>query len=430
MTPNPSKSESSLGSTKRSGILVTLQYREYRLFWIGGAFSNIGMWALIYGRLWLMHELTDIPIMLGAVTLSSLGPVIILSPFGGVIADRVNRLKLVIISRFLFASLALLTALLIALGFIQPWHLISISLATGVLLSFDIPSRQAMLPNLVPPQHLANAIAVYSMLTAGSAIIGPGMFVPLVNYYGLEGLFFLIAGVYGLTVLTLSLMKPVDRKAEPLTRSLWLGLVEGLSYVSKHRTIFRLLLIGILGGIFGMSFETLLPIFADKILAGGITPYGSLLLAVGIGGLTGSAILASTGSLRNAAAIQTVAAVLLGTSLVLFSSITMFVPALIIIAFTGLASVIFLTINNTMVQSQVDERYRGRVMSLHQFTWAASALGGFLMGALAQITTAPVALMAGGLITAIVVGSAAATLVPDWIHRFKESNHAMQQSQE
>ena len=105
------------------------------------------MWALIYGRLWLMHELTDIPIMLGVVTLSSLGPVIILSPLGGVVADRVDRLKLVIISRFLFASLALLTALLIALDIIQPWHLISISLATGTLLSFDNPSRQAMLPN-------------------------------------------------------------------------------------------------------------------------------------------------------------------------------------------------------------------------------------------------------------------------------------------
>ena len=395
------------------------------MFWLGGAFSNIGMWALIYGRLWLMHELTDIPIMLGVVTLSSLGPVIILSPLGGVVADRVDRLKLVIISRFLFASLALLTALLIALDIIQPWHLISISLATGTLLSFDIPSRQAMLPNLVPNQHLANAIAVYSMLTAGSAIIGPGLFVPLVNYFGLEGLFFLISGVYGVTVLTLSLMKPVERQGDPLTKSLWLGLVEGLSYVSNHRTIFRLLLIGILGGIFGMSFETLLPIFADRILSGGITPYGSLLLAVGIGGLAGSGILASTASLKNAALIQTASAVLLGGSLVLFSTITMFVPALIAIAFTGLGSVIFLTTNNTMVQSQVDDGYRGRVMSLHQFIWAASALGGFLMGALAQVTSAPVALITGGLITTIVVGGAAATLVPDWIRQSKESNHSM-----
>ena len=190
MTLTPKQFESNNSSTERSSFFVALQYREYRLFWLGGAFSNIGMWALIYGRLWLMHELTDIPIMLGAVTLSSLGPVIILSPFGGVIADRVDRLRLVIISRFMFASLALLTAFLIALNIIQPWHLISISLATGVLLSFDIPSRQAMLPNLVPNQHLANAIAVYSMLTAGSAIIGPGMFVPLVNFYGVRVSFF------------------------------------------------------------------------------------------------------------------------------------------------------------------------------------------------------------------------------------------------
>ena len=429
MIPTLSTFESKHGSTGRSSFFVALHYREYRLFWLAGAFSNIGMWALIYGRLWLMHELTDNPIMLGAVTLSSLGPVIILSPFGGVIADRVDRLKLVIISRFMFASLALLTAVLIAQNIIQPWHLISISLATGVLLSFDIPSRQAMLPNLVPHQHLANGIAVYSMLTAGSAIVGPGMFVPLVSFYELEGLFFLIAGAYALTVFTLALMKSVDCKAESVTRSLWLGLVEGLRYVFNHRIIFRLLLIGILGGIFGMSFETLLPIFAEKILTGGITPYGSLLLAVGIGGLTGSGILASKGSLMNASVIQSVSAVMLGISLVLFSSITMFVPALIVIGFTGMGSVIFLTINNTMVQSQVDERYRGRVMSLHQFTWAASALGGFLMGALAQVATAPVALMAGGLITAIAVGGASAALIPIWKRQFSVANSSMQKNQ-
>ena len=429
MIPTPSAFEPNHGSTGRSSFFVALYYREYRLFWLAGAFSNIGMWALIYGRLWLMHELTDNHIMLGVVTLSSLGPVIILSPLGGVIADQVDRLKLVIISRFMFASLALLTAVLIAQNIIQPWHLISISLATGSLLSFDIPSRQAMLPNLVPNQHLANAIAVYSMLTAGSAIIGPGMFVPLVSFYGLEGLFFLIAGAYALTVLTLAAMKSVDRKAEPLPRSLWLGLFEGLRYVFNHRTISRLLLIGILGGIFGMSFETLLPIFADKVLAGGINPYGGLLLAVGIGGLTGSGILASKGSLKNAAVIQSVSAVLLGVSLVLFSNITMFVPALIIIGFTGMASVTFLTINNTMVQSQVDERYRGRVMSLHQFTWAASALGGFFMGALAQVATAPMALMAGGIITAVAVGGAAAALMPAWKRQFSEANPSMQQNQ-
>jgi len=113
----------------------------------------------------------------------------------------------------------------------------------------------------------------------------------------------------------------------------------------------------------------------------------------------------------------------------LFSSVTMFVPALIIIGFTGMASVIFLTVNNTMVQSQVDERYRGRVMSLHQFTWAASALGGFLMGALAQVASAPLALIAGGLITAIAVGGAAAALMPAWKHPFSETTPSMQPTQ-
>ena len=131
------------------------------------------------GRLWLMHELTNAALMLGLLAISSTGPILLLSMWGGVVADRVNRLKLVTFSRGMFSLLALLTGLLIAVDVIRPWHLIAISLATGVLLSFDIPSRQAILPNLVDREHLFNAIFLYSFLFGGSAVIGPTYFAPL-----------------------------------------------------------------------------------------------------------------------------------------------------------------------------------------------------------------------------------------------------------
>ena len=377
-----------------------MRYREYRLFWLGGVFSNIGMWALIYGRLWLMYDLTDAPLMLGVVTISSLGPVLLLSVWGGVIADKVNRLKLVTVSRGMFSALALLTALLIATDVIRPWHLIAISLGTGVLLAFDIPSRQAMLPNLVPREHLVNAIAVYSFVTAGSAIIGPGIFAPLVSFWGLEGLFFLIGVAYALTVVMLLMMKPVPRQTAGDGSTLWHGLLEGLAYVHGHGMILSVLVIGVIGGIFGMSFETLLPVFADQLLSGDVYVYGWLLLAAGVGGLTGTVALAWIGNPRNAVVIQLVAGLGLGLGLAAFSQIGWFPAAVGVMGLVGGASVTFLTINNTIVQNLVAEEFRGRVMSLHQLTWGVTAIGGLLMGSLAQLVDAPFALLLGGLVTA------------------------------
>jgi MFS family permease len=387
-------------AASRFRVLAAMRYREYRLFWLGGAFSNLGMWALIYGRLWLMYDLTDAPLMLGVATISSLGPVLLLSVWGGVIADKVDRLRLVTVSRALFSLLALLTAALVATDVIRPWHLIAISLSTGVLLAFDIPSRQAMLPNLVPKEHLVNAIAVYSFVTAGSAIIGPGIFAPLVNFWGLEGLFFLIGIVYALTVVMLLLMKPVPRQTANDGSTLWQGLLEGLTYVRGHRMILSTLMVGVIGGIFGMSFETLLPIFADQVLAGDVYVYSWLLLAAGVGGLIGTVILAWIGNPGNAVTIQLVAGLGLGLGLLAFSQIDWLPASVGIMALVGGSSVTFLTINNTIVQNLVTEEFRGRVMSLHQLTWGVTSIGGLLMGSLAQLVDAPFALVVGGLVTA------------------------------
>ena len=255
----PEATESAQGPA-RFPILAAFRYREYRLYWLGGAFSNIGMWALIFGRLWLMHSLTDSALYLGLVTTSSLGPILLFSVWGGVLADRVNRLRLVIATRALFAVLALLNGALISTDIIRPWQVIILALLTGILLSFDIPSRQAMLPRLVPKERLVNAIALYSLLFSGSAIVGPGFFAPLVNLWGLDGLFYLIGSSYLLTVGMMSLMNPSLHQMGSDQQRMWQGLLEGFHYIQKSRLILSLIGIATVGGIFGMSFETLLPI--------------------------------------------------------------------------------------------------------------------------------------------------------------------------
>ncbi len=377
-------------------MFVVLGYREYLLFWLGAAFSNLGIWALFMGRLWLMHDLTESPVMLGLVTVSSSGPILLLSMWGGVVADRVNRLRLVTISRAMFAVIALMTALLIATDLIEPWHIIATALATGILVSFDIPSRQAIVPNLVRQEHLLNAIVLYSFLGNGSAVIGSSLFAPLVELAGLEGLFFFVGIAYTLTVGMLLMMKPMP-PAERVAKSRMLDdLRDGLAYIGEHRRIVGLIAIGVVTGVFGASFGTLLPIFAEELSGGGVQRYGNLLLSSGIGGLMGLVALAVFGDLKNSVSLQLVTGVGFGLALAAFSRATWLPAAIGFVGVAGACSSAFGTTNNTLVQSMVADRYRGRVMSIHQLGWGASALGGLLMGFLADAVDAPFALTLGG----------------------------------
>ena len=389
----------------RLQVFVAFRYREYRLFWVGAAFSNLGIWALMAGRLWLMNELTHSPLMLGALTISGTGPILFLAMWGGVVADRVNRLRLMTFTRAMFSALALLTGALVALDVVQPWHLIAISLCTGILLSFDIPCRQAILPNLVAREHLLNAVVLYSVIFGASAVIGPAYFAPLVNLWGLEGLFFFVGASYALSVVMLMMMKPMPRKAEAAKTKLWQDLIDGLSYISGHRLVLSLIAIAVIASLFGASFGTLMPVFADQIFEGGVESYSLLLLGSGAGGLIGTAPLAVFGSMKWSSNLQLIAGVGFGLSLAAFAQITWLPASVGMLVVVSACSSAFGAVNNTLLQSILDDDYRGRVMSIHQLGWGASAVGGLLMGAIAQSVGAPFALTLCGIVTAAATGS-------------------------
>lgn len=380
------------------------RYRDYRLFWVAGAFSNIGMWALVAGRLWLMHDLTSSAFMLGLVTLSSLGPLLFLTLLGGAVADNTNRLRLVIITRSGFSVLAFLTCLLVISDSITPLYLILISVLTGILLAFDLPSRQAMLVGLVPKEQLVNAVAVYSIVTAGSAIIGPSLFAPFVNLWGIESLFGLIALMYALTVLLLSLIKTNHIvKNHRSSTALSKGISDGIKYAFQHTNIRLILATGIGVGMFGLSFETLLPIFAEEVFSGDVYAYGSLLLSIGIGGTLGTLILSVLVGRTNILPIHYISGSGLAVFLIIFSLIDHLQYAYYAIGLTGMCSVIFLTSNSTIIQTLVDDEYRGRVMSFHQLTWGSTALGGFIVGVIAQSTSAPFSVKVAGFFVLVII---------------------------
>ena len=384
---------------EKTGFAV-FKHREYRFFWLAAAFSNVGMWALIYGRLWLMYRLTDSPLMVGLSTTASLGPVLFFSVWGGVLADRVNRLKLVRVTRGMFAALAILTGALVATDLVEPWHVIAISVGTGVLLSFDIPSRSAMLPAIVPRDQLASAIALYSLVFGGAAILGPAVFVPLVNLWGLEGVFFIIGGAYMLTVLTLMFMSPVGHRPENRPSSMLRGLLEGFSYVRRNNAIQGVVVMGMVMGIFGSSYEVLLPVFSDKVVTGGINTYSRLLLSEGAGGLAATAAIALMGLRVRPARFYVLAAVGFGVGLLVLSQADWLLAAALVIAFVGASRVVFQTMSTTLMQTLAADEFRGRVMSLDQLTWGAAAVGGVLMGTMGQYVGVQSAMSLGGIVVA------------------------------
>ena len=405
----------------RTGFAV-FSYREYRLFWIAAAFSNVGMWTLVYGRLWLMRSLTDSEILLGSVTAATMAPVMIFSVWGGVVADTVNRLRLLRFTRFLFAIAGLVTAVLIATDAIEAWHLLAISSITGVMLAFDIPTRGAMVASLVPKEQLPSAISLYSVVFGGAAILGPSLFHPLVSAVGMEGLFFIVSASYVLTVLTLLRMDHAphfagsgeDRvnvtetgrdsvggtaQSETLSdkvRARVRDMIEGIKFVRRESAIAAIIGYGVIIGIVATPLETLLPVVTQEVYQGDTATYGRLLLAIGIGGLVGTFTITFIGTRSKPPLYLALGGVSVGICYIAFGVVDLLLYALVIAGLVGGLSVVKGTMSTTVVQTLTSDTFRGRVMSLMNFTWGAQAVGALVMGTLAQLWGAPFAFIVAG----------------------------------
>ena len=392
----------------RSGFSA-FRYREYQLFWLAAAFSNIGMWSLIYATLWLMHALTDRPLMVGLVATSTAAPILLFSMWGGVVADRVNRLKLLRVTRAMFSALALLMGFLIATDVIQPWQILAISVVKGIMLSFDGPARSAMVPALVPREQLASAVALYSLVFGAAAILGPAILAPLVSLWGLEGVYFLIGAAYAFTVGTLLLMDTRGHRAEKRPATILRGVMDGLQHIRLRPVIAAVIILGSIVAIFGHAYHSLLPAFADKVLAGEIDTYSNLLLSAGIGGLAATMTIVILGDRVQPARFFVVAGICSGLGILMLSRLDWFPGAAITIGLISGFHVVFQTTSTTLALSLAADEFRGRVMSIHQLSWGATALGGLLMGGLAEWQGVAAAIGFGGLVVtvaSVVVGVA------------------------
>ncbi len=380
-------------------MFSSLKVRNFRIYWFGMLVSLIGSWIQITAQSWLVFQLTNSAFLLGFVGFLSSIPMFLLSLFTGVLADRVNKKNILIITQISFMILAFLLAVLTHLKLITPAQIMLIALLNGVVMAFDAPSRQSMIVELVGKTHLPNAIALNSVAFNSSRIIGPALAGILVATIGMSGCFYLNGISFFAVIIALFLIKINSTKEIEQGNSALKDLKEGLVYVKNHRLIFALVSMVAVVSLFGVGYVMLMPIFAERILHVGIKGLGMLMSATGVGAVCGALLLARLGDFRKKGNFLIASAMIFSISLILFGFSKSYLFSLIVLVFTGGSSVTAIALVNTLLQTNVPDKLRGRVMGIFMITFAGiMPFGNLFAGSVAQIWGVSAAIASSGII--------------------------------
>ncbi|HWC17454.1 MAG TPA: MFS transporter, partial [Terriglobales bacterium] len=377
--------------------LRALRHRNFQLFFSGQLISLIGTWMQSVAQAWLVYRLTGSSFLLGAVGFSSQIPVFLVAPFGGTLADRTNRQRVVIATQTASLILAGILAWLTLSGRVHVWHIFALAASLGVVNAFDIPGRQAFLVDMVGKEDLMNAIALNSSMFNGARVVGPAVAGILVAKIG-EGWCFAANAISYVAVIIGLLLMDVRCVPRPGKRSPIEDIVEGFQWVNSTKVIRALLLLIGLVSLVGMPYTVLMPVFADRILHGGARGLGILMGATGVGALFGALTLASKTGVRGLGRWVAVSCAGFGVSLSLFSLSRSFWVSVALLLPAGYSMMLQMACSNTLIQTMVPDELRGRVMALYSMMFMGMApFGALFGGALAQRVGAPITVAVGGL---------------------------------
>lgn len=383
-----------------SPVIRTLSHRNFRLFFGGQGLSLIGTWMQQVAIAWLVYSLTNSAFMLGLINFAARLPVFLFSPFMGVLADRWNRHRILVLTQTLSMIQALILAYLVLAHLMHLWNLFALSVFIGFVNALDIPSRQSFIVEMVEDKKdLGSAIALNSSLVNAARLIGPSVAGILIAAVG-EGICFLINGLsYVAVIAALLLMRIAPRRIERKSVSALQEFKEGARYAYGFAPTRAILLLVSLVSLMGMPYMVLLPVFAKSIYHQGPHGLGFLTGAAGVGALSGAIFLAGRKSVLGLGRMIIIAAVLFGTGLLIFSHFPLFWPSLALLALAGFGMMVFLASANTVLQTIVEEDKRGRLMSFYAMSFVGMApFGSLLAGGLASWIGAQNTLLAGGIV--------------------------------
>lgn len=379
-----------------------LRHRNFALLWGGLLLSNTGTWMQGTAQGYLVYQLTSSPLALGVLGFAFALPMLLLPPLGGVVADRVDRLVLLRVTNVLWIVMTLVLATLTWTGAVTYWLILLVSFLGAVLLAFDNPARQALVPDLVPPSELLSAISLNSVVFTGASLVGPAVAGLLLGAAGAE-LYRGAAVVFGLNAASyLAVLVPVvwwirvpPRQRTAAPASFGTDLREGIQYVAARRPLVLLLLLTAVTSVFGRSFAQLMPVFARDVLRVGPDGLGLMYAAPGAGTLLGGTALASLRYVGSRRRLVTGATVAFALSIFGFAASRSYPLSLALLFAGGLAATVAGATIATLLQGQVPGALRGRVMSLQTLAIIGMGpLGGLLSGALATWLPAPVSIAA------------------------------------
>jgi MFS family permease len=390
-----------VGGVSWRDTFAALKHRNFRLFFVGQLVSLIGTWIQNTAQSWLVYQLTGSKVMLGIVVAVGTLPMLLLSLWGGSVADRHPKRTVIFYTQTGMMLTAFVFAALVGSGHIQPWHILVLAALGGVAMAFDMPARQAFTVEMTSQEDLMNAVSLNSSIVNGARIVGPAVAGLLMAYVGMAWCFFLnglsfLAVIAGL--LMMRLPKFVPQKKPNSTRQ---HVLEGFRYVAGHRRVRILLLLFSVVGIFGWSYSVLLPAYATDLLHVGESGYGGLLSANGFGALFGALTVATYGSRVRPRLMIFGGLWLFSAMLLLLAFVRWYPLVLACLAVGGWGMLIYFSTTNTLIQSSVSNAMRGRVMGIWALVFGGMMpVGGIEAGFLSHAVGVPWTITVGALICA------------------------------
>jgi MFS family permease len=378
--------------------------RNYRLYFVGQSVSLIGTWMQKTAVSWVIYSLTRSKFMLGVTLFATMFPSFLLSFIGGVVSDRYNRYKVLLLTQIASMIQAVLLTALIFFRHYSVWEIIALSVLLGIINAFDVPARQSLVYEMVDDKKdLPNALALNSSMVNLSRLIGPGIAGIVIEKLGEDVCFGLNALSFVAVIVSLLLMRLPGYITKPSTKNVLGDLREGLVYIRKTPAISSVLGMLALISLLVLPFSTLIPVYAKDIFHGTASTFGVIDSVIGLGAFSGAIFLASLKPGTNLRKILAINTFVFGTGLVLFSHATVYQLALAfeVIAAFGMMSQI--TISNTLIQTTVNPNMRGRVISFYAMAFfGMQPVGGLLVGAISQHLGVENTVMSEGIIALLI----------------------------
>jgi MFS family permease len=371
-------------------ILAALRFRDFRQVWVGNFLSNVGTWMQNVAQGWLVLQLTGSAFWVGIVSFAAAAPMLVFTLLGGVVADHVDRRKMLMVAQYAMMGSALALAVLTYTHRVHVVHVVALAFVTGLAASMAAPAQQALVPMLVPRDSLTNAIGLNSAQFNLSRVLGPTIGGFFMAWFGPAGNFALNALSFLALVIALAQLRPLNEAVVDDDSTLWEKLTAGFRYVWRHSAMRLLVLLVCVTALLGIPYFSFMPVFAQNVLHVGERGLGILMAFSGLGSFFAALTIASMGNPRRRGALIALSGAVFFSAVIAFSFSRVFALSAALQFVAGYAMIIMVALINTRLQHSAKEEMRGRTMSIYAGAYLGlPPLGSLFAGIMSNWVSAP-----------------------------------------